>query len=110
MRRISLVGVSGSEKASVGRQLAAALDMPFIELDSIFHQPGWTDLPHDEFRRRASKALTADTWVVDGNYSAVQYLAWQRADTVACWTRRATWPCAESSDAPFAARSPGERL
>lgn len=60
MRRISLVGVSGSGKTTVGRQLAAALDVPFIELDSLFHQPGWTDLPHDEFRRRVSEALKAD--------------------------------------------------
>jgi adenylate kinase family enzyme len=82
VRRISLVGVSGSGKTSVGRQLAAALDVPFIELDSLFHQPGWTDLPHDEFRRRVSETLTADAWVVDGNYSAVQDLVWQRADTV----------------------------
>ena len=55
---------------------------PFIELDSIFHQPGWTELPHDDFRRRVREALTADAWVVDGNYSAVLDLVWQRADTV----------------------------
>lgn len=82
VRRVSLVGVSGSGKTTVGRQLAASMDVPFIELDSIFHQPGWTDLAHDEFRRRVSEALTADAWVVDGNYSAVQDLVWQRADTV----------------------------
>jgi adenylate kinase family enzyme len=82
MRRVSVVGVPGSGKTTVGRQLAASLGVPFVELDSIFHQPGWVDLPVDDFRKRVTEALTAPAWVVDGNYSAVRDLVWQRADTV----------------------------
>ena len=82
MRRVSLVGVPGSGKTTVGRQLAESMGVPFIELDSIFHQPGWAELPQDDFRRRVSEALTAEAWVVDGNYAAVRDLVWERADTV----------------------------
>jgi adenylate kinase family enzyme len=82
MRRVSVVGVPGSGKTTVGRQLAASLGVPFVELDSIFHQPGWVDLPVDDFRKRVTEALTAPAWVADGNYSAVRDLVWQRADTV----------------------------
>jgi len=82
MHRVSLVGVPGSGKTTVGRQLAASLGVPFVELDAIFHQPGWGELPRVDFRQRVRDALTADRWVVDGNYSAVQDLVWQRADTV----------------------------
>lgn len=82
MHRVSLVGVSGSGKTTVGRKLAASLDVPFVELDSIFHLPGWRELPRDDFRMRVREALTADRWVVDGNYSAVRDLVWDRADTV----------------------------
>lgn len=82
MRRVSLVGVPGSGKTTVGRQLAESMGVPFIELDSIFHQPGWGELPPDDFRQRVSEALTAEAWVVDGNYAAVRDLVWQRADTV----------------------------
>ena len=56
--------------------------MPHVELDAIFHQPNWTPLPTDEFRRRVADAITGDGWVVDGNYSAVRDLIWERADTV----------------------------
>ena len=59
MRRVSLVGVPGSGKTTVGRQLAGSMGVPFIELDSIFHQPGWGELPRDDFRQRVSEALTA---------------------------------------------------
>jgi len=82
MRRVSIVGVPGAGKTTIGRRLAASLDVPFLELDAIFHQPGWTDLPRDDFRMQIREALGTDGWVVDGNYSAVQDLVWERADTV----------------------------
>jgi adenylate kinase family enzyme len=82
MHRVSVVGIPGSGKTTVGRQLAASFGVPFVELDSIFHQPGWVELPVDDFRKRVTEALTAPAWVVDGNYSAVRDLVWQRADTV----------------------------
>ena len=82
MRRISVVGNSGSGKTTVARTLAARLGVPYVELDAIFHQPNWTPLPADEFRRRVADAITGDGWVVDGNYSSVRDLIWERADTV----------------------------
>ncbi len=80
--RVLLVGMMGAGKTTVGRRLAAALGVPFIELDSIFHQPDWEDLPLDDFRERVTEASSAEAWVIDGNYTAVRDLVWQRADTV----------------------------
>jgi adenylate kinase family enzyme len=82
MQRVSLVGVSGAGKTTVGRKLAASLGVPFVELDAIFHQPDWVELPRDDFREQVGAALSAPGWVVDGNYSAVRDLVWDRADTV----------------------------
>lgn len=82
MRRVSVVGNSGTGKSTVGRQLARNLGVPFIELDSIFHQPGWAPLPAEEFRRRVTEMAAGDGWVIDGNYSAVRLPVWDRADTV----------------------------
>ncbi|MET7396098.1 shikimate kinase [Dactylosporangium sp. NPDC005572] len=82
MRRVSVVGNSGSGKTTVGRALATGLGVPFVELDGIFHQPGWQPLGTPEFRDRVSAACAGDGWVIDGNYSAVRDLIWARADTV----------------------------
>jgi adenylate kinase family enzyme len=82
VQRVSVVGVSGSGKSTLGRELAGRLAVPYVELDAIFHQPGWTPLPEDEFRRRVAGIAAGDGWVIDGNYSAVQSLVWARADTV----------------------------
>lgn len=77
-----MVGCSGSGKTRVGAALARRLEVPHIELDAIFHQPGWTELEPGEFRSRVGERVGAPGWVVDGNYSSVQDLVWERADTV----------------------------
>jgi adenylate kinase family enzyme len=82
VRRVSVVGVSGSGKSTLGRQLAARLAVPYLELDSVFHQPGWTPLPAEQFQDRVTAIASGDGWVIDGNYSTVQPLVWRRADTV----------------------------
>ncbi len=79
---MSVVGCSGSGKTTLARSLAQALGSPHIELDSIYHQPDWTPLADEEFRRRVAGAVEADRWVVDGNYSVVRDIVWDRADTV----------------------------
>lgn len=82
MMRVSVVGNSGSGKSTLARTLATALGVPCVELDALFHQPGWAELPREEFRGQVDAATTGPGWVVDGNYSAVRDLVWQRADTV----------------------------
>jgi adenylate kinase family enzyme len=82
VRRISVVGASGSGKSRLGRELAGILGVPYIELDAIVHQADWVALPDAELRARVEAATAAGGWVVDGNYGAVRTLVWDRADTV----------------------------
>lgn len=82
VRRISVVGNSGSGKTTLSRALAAALGVPHLELDSIFHQPGWQPLDPTIFVERVTEFTDGPGWVVDGNYSAVRDVVWSRADTV----------------------------
>jgi adenylate kinase family enzyme len=91
MRRISVVGNSGSGKSMLARDLADRLGATHLELDSIFHQPGWTELPLAAFRDRVAEFVSGDAWVVDGNYrSRVGEMIWARADTVV-WLDYPRW-------------------
>jgi adenylate kinase family enzyme len=81
--RVSVIGCSGSGKTTFGKTLAARLGVEFVELDSIFHQPGWTELPEAEFQARVRAVAAGDAWVVDGNYGAVRPIVLDRATTVA---------------------------
>ncbi len=98
MRRVSVVGNSGSGKTTFAADLARRMGVPHLELDSVFHQPGWVPLPPGEFRARVTEFTAAPGWVVDGNYTTVRDIVWDRADTVVWldpprWRviRRITW-------------------
>ncbi len=82
VRRVSVVGTSGSGKSTVARRLSAILDVPHLELDGIHHLPDWEPLPREEFQRVVGAKAAADGWVIDGNYGSVRSLVWARADTV----------------------------
>jgi adenylate kinase family enzyme len=80
--RIVVVGTSGSGKTTLAKALAAQFALPYIELDAVNWQPGWRDLSRtdpEEFIRRVTLAVAADTWVVDGNYGLVREFVWRRA-------------------------------
>jgi len=81
-RRIAVVGTSGSGKTTLAHQLALRLGIPHVELDAIHWGPDWTPAPLEIFRERTAEALCGDAWTVDGNYSAVRGIVWNRADTV----------------------------
>ncbi|MEM6572601.1 MAG: adenylate kinase [Planctomycetota bacterium] len=94
LRRISVVGTSGSGKTTLARTLARTLGLRHVELDSIYHQPGWQELPKEEFRARVEEATRGDDWVIDGNYTKARDIVWRAADTVV-WTdmpRRVVFP------------------
>jgi adenylate kinase family enzyme len=82
MRRVSVVGSSGSGKTTFGALLAARLGVPHIELDAIWWGPNWTHLDAEVFAAKVDAATAADAWVCDGNFSAVRPIVLERADTV----------------------------
>lgn len=90
VRRISVIGSSGSGKTTVARDLAIRLGIPHLELDAIHHLPGWTPLETNEFRGQVTDFTNGNAWVVDGNYSNVRDVVWQRADTVV-WLDYPRW-------------------
>lgn len=82
MRRINVIGSSGSGKTTMARRIAERNGLPHLELDGIFHQPGWQPREQEDFRAEVAEFVAADAWVIDGNYSVVKDIMWARADTV----------------------------
>jgi hypothetical protein len=82
MRRVSVVGTTGSGKTTLAGSLAAMLGCAHVELDALFWGPGWSMAELPIFRSRVSAVVADDGWVVDGGYSDVRDLVWARADTI----------------------------
>src|SRR5947207_10692786 len=85
MRRVVVVGISGSGKTTVAANLAARLRVPHIEMDALHHGPNWTEATAAEMRFRVEAALAAapNGWIVDGDYGRkIGDLVLRRADTL----------------------------
>ncbi|HSG80239.1 MAG TPA: hypothetical protein VLD62_11710 [Acidimicrobiia bacterium] len=82
MRRISVVGVTGSGKSTFSDRLAGLLRVPHVELDALQWENGWSAAAEDVFVGRVRSATDAEAWVLAGNYPRVQPLVWERADIV----------------------------
>ena len=85
-RRIHVTGNSCSGKTTLANQLAAALEVPRVELDALNWQPGWVSLADtepEELERRMAEATQGDAWVVSGSYMGFsRKVFWPRAETV----------------------------
>lgn len=83
MKRINVIGTSGSGKSTFGRKLADALEVEYIEMDALFWGPNWTEMPDGLFFPKVEAALSGkDGWVLDGNYTRTIPVKWEDVDTV----------------------------
>jgi len=79
MKRVIVIGSSCSGKTTLARRLAELLGSPHIKLDALHWGPDWSEVPRERFRAALEKRVEGDRWVVDGNYSAVRDIVWERA-------------------------------
>jgi adenylate kinase family enzyme len=83
LNRAVVIGSSGSGKTTVARKLAEVLDVPHLEMDSVFHRYGLADEAHDHFLPTLDAFSDRLRWVMDGNYTShgVRDVVWPKADT-----------------------------
>lgn len=82
MQRVAIIGCGGSGKTTIGGRLAAAIGTSVTHLDAIYYDDDWNTLPHDRFAAVQEELVSADTWVIDGNYAATLPIRLQRATHV----------------------------
>jgi len=82
VRRVNVIGTSGSGKTTFGRRLAEILQIPFFEMDHLFWKPDWQESTDEEFLPRLQEVTSRDEWVLDGNYSRMNAIKWQNVDMI----------------------------
>jgi adenylate kinase family enzyme len=80
-RRILLGAPAGTGKSTLARRIHTRTGLPYRELDSLFHGPGWTELP--TFRADVEAFSSEDAWVSEWQYTTqLGQLLPSRADTL----------------------------
>lgn len=78
LNKIVVAGGSGAGKTTLCRQISARLDIPHIEIDSLYHGPEWT--PRPEFAADVDRITSGPEWVIEYNYRSVKPLLTDRMD------------------------------
>jgi hypothetical protein len=76
--RVVVAGGSGAGKTTVAGRIAAALGVPYVELDSLYHGPGW--VPRPEFEADVRAFTAGPAWVTEWQYAKVRAHLAARAD------------------------------
>lgn len=82
MKRINVIGTSGSGKSTVARNLARVLDYPHVEMDVFHWKPNWKNASDKEFISAIVENTSGSNWILDGNYNHTQSVKWANVDTV----------------------------
>ncbi len=82
MRKINVIGTTGSGKSTFSNQLAERLGYPCFHMDQLFWKPNWVETGDEEFFPKVESVVTGKTWVLDGNYSRTNDIKWKYADTI----------------------------
>jgi adenylate kinase family enzyme len=87
-RRVTVNGASGAGKSTLARKIAAVLDLPYTEIDGLFHGPGW--VPRAEFLAVVEALTAAERWVCEFQYDAARPLMLARAELMV-WLDTPSW-------------------
>ena len=82
MKRIMIIGCGGSGKSTLATQLGQRLSLPVHHLDRLFWQPGWKELPKDEWEAKLKRLCADPEWILDGNYGGSMDVRFVVADTI----------------------------
>jgi adenylate kinase family enzyme len=77
-QRIVVAGASGAGKSTLARAISARLDLPYTEIDSLYHGAGWTQRPSflDDIRAFAA----GERWVCEWQYDVGRPVLLERCD------------------------------
>lgn len=82
MKKIIVIGCSGSGKSTFARKLSALTNIPLYYLDMILYKPDRTTLSREEFDARLKKLMRRQEWIIDGNYQRTLEMRLKECDTV----------------------------
>ena len=82
MRKVNVIGTTGSGKSVFSTLLANKFDCAYIQMDQLFWKPNWVESTDAEFIAKVTQATKADSWVLDGNFSRTNDIKWKNVDTI----------------------------
>lgn len=82
MKRVMIIGGSGSGKSTTARMLGVLTGLPVVHIDPMYWLPGWEQRPMEETHALVLEAAEGESWIFEGNNSSTFVKRMARADTL----------------------------
>ena len=82
MKRILIIGTSGTGKSTLAQHVAKSLGLPFIASDHFYWEPRWRVAASEKVHQQLREFIHQEAWVVDGNFDDEHEFVWQQADCI----------------------------
>lgn len=76
--RILVAGVTGSGTSTFASELGGVLDLPYTEIDALYHGPNW--VPRPQFVSEVGDLTAGDAWITEWRYRVVRERLLDRAE------------------------------
>ncbi len=106
--RVLVAGTSGAGKTTLARRIAAVLGTTHVEIDGLFHGPGWT--PRPSFVADVERFSAGPAWVTEWQYGEVRDLLAARADLLVWLDLPRATVMRQVTQRTWARRRRGDRL
>ena len=70
MKRLMIIGGSGSGKSTTARMLGAITGLPVVHIDPMYYTAGWVSREAEETRQMIFDAIAEERWVFEGNQTS----------------------------------------
>lgn len=79
-QRVLIAGVTGAGKSTLARRLGSLLELPYTEIDALYHGPAWSQRP--SFLDDVEALAAEPRWVTEWQYASARDRLEARADTL----------------------------
>ncbi len=69
MKKVLVLGCSGSGKSTFSIKLHEKTGLPLYHLDNIWWKADRSHISREEFDEQLSELVSGDSWIIDGDYS-----------------------------------------